>query len=90
MPLLEQLSGCTMPYFYLHVGELWPQCLNKIQWLLHVQMRTNAHDNIMELHTEFLLVKTEAWNDTCLCLSNYLVVQCHISTCMLASFGLSV
>ena len=36
MPLLEQLTGCTMPYFYLDVGELWPQCLDKIQWLLHV------------------------------------------------------
>ena len=39
MPLLEQLSGCTMPYFYLHVGELWPQCLDKSQCLLHVLMQ---------------------------------------------------
>ena len=32
MPLLEQLTGCTMLYFYLHVGELWPRCLDKSQW----------------------------------------------------------
>ena len=42
MPLLEQLTGCTMPYFYVHVGEVWPQCLDKIQWLLYVLMRTNG------------------------------------------------